>query len=241
MKRCLIPMTLLCLLTSCAFENNTVDVPNNSNVIIESTLNYYNEKCEDKILLTEKELIELCSLSKNEYEGKNLTAFISDFELTAEEAGKLNIHALLENYTETYNVEYVFKNQTPQRQSDYTESIKAIAFFENRGTTPNSVYIDVENMRIWKNEGEDIFRDLNSFNYSTFSNTELEKILLKMQEMDIFTMESISEISEEISEPMSFSIAIEYLDGTCFTLTRTGKPSTVYPDKYNELRELLFS
>lgn len=191
-------------------------------------------------LLTCNELIELCNLSEDEYNGKNLNQFIHDYSLSKENVNKYNIHALLENYEDVNNVEYLFNDNKPKRNNEFTNDIVAIAFKENINTTMNSVYIDVENKEKWAYKEKDVFFNLNDYNSESFSTEWINALLEKFEEYDLFNLENKSN-SEEILDSMSFCYVIKYNDGTYFSVERSGIPAEICPEYYTELREMLFS
>ena len=90
-----------------------------------------NTESEDVELLTKEELIELCDLSEEEYADKDLDEFINYFHFNKENVKKYNIHALLADFKICRNVEYLFDDTAPKRDSNFTEDVVCIAFKEN--------------------------------------------------------------------------------------------------------------
>lgn len=234
----------LSVFTSCSKQSSTFDksYDEKGEIVVQDDINDQStikSEVEKMNLLTKDELIELCDLSEDEYAEKNLDAFISDFNLTKENVSKYNIHALLENYTQLNNVEYLFENKKNRRRDVFTEDIIAIAFKENKNTTVNSVYIDVENNQKWSCEGAYIFFDLNSYESKPFSLEKMNTLIEKFDEVNLFALENKNS-SEDIADPMSFSFVIEYSDGTYFSVSRSGMPNEICPEHYAELCEIMF-
>ena len=115
-----------------------------------------------------------------------------------------------------------------------------IAFWENKNTTPYSVFIDLTEKKKWAYEYENVFWDLDRFESKEISDAEIDAMLKKFDEMGVFSLKNKSDNSN-ITDPMSFSFVVEYKDGSRFKVSRSGRPSKILPEFYDEWRKLLFS
>ena len=181
---------------------------------------------------------ELRVLAKNA--GKDLDQFIGFFLLTKDNVNKYNIHALLADHIITNNVEDIFDGTAPIRKDNFTQDVVRIAFRENKGTTNNCSYIDVRENSIWPYEYSNLFFDLNEYESQPISNDEIDDILECFDKNGVFSMKSKAYNSNYITDPVSFTLVIEYSDGTRFVLSRSGSPEKVYPKNYDEWRDMLF-
>ena len=232
---------LILLLASCS--SNTDDQYSiEENVKTESNIESNDESTESKKaqLLTKEELIEICGLSEEEYAGKDLDQFIGFFLLTKDNVNKYNIHALLADHIITNNAEDIFDGTAPIRKDNFTQDVVRIAFRENKGTTNNCSYIDVRENSIWPYEYSNLFFDLNEYESQPISNDEIDDILECFDKNGVFSMKSKAYNSNYITDPVSFTLVIEYSDGTRFVLSRSGSPEKVYPKNYDEWRDMLF-
>ncbi len=198
-------------------------------------------KTESVTLISKEEMIRICELSEEEYAGRDLDEFIDYYMLTEDNVRDYNIHDLLDFYFyNPNNVEYIFDKSAEKRRSDFTKDAVKIAFFENKNTTPYSVYIDLTEKKKWAYEYEDVFWDLDRFEGKDISDAEIDAMLEKMDELGVFSLKDKRDHSN-ITDPMSFTFVIEYKDGSRFRVSRSGRPSKILPKFYKEWRELLFS
>ena len=93
----------------------------------------------------------------------------------------------------------------------------------------------------WAYEYEDIFWDLDEFESKPISSEDINDMLENFDKLGVFSLKSVTYSSEEITDPMSFSLVIEYKDGTLFKVGRSGRPSKICPKNYHDWRDLLFS
>lgn len=237
-------ITLMILTTSCKkqdYNQNDIMETDVSEITTQSNTSIEIQREEDMSLLTEEELITLCNLSENEYANKDLSSFINFYEFTEENVKLFNIHKLLENYVEHNNVERVFTSNAKKRESNFTDNAVCIVFMENKNTTVNSVYIDVDKNQKWAYMGRYIFHDLNSFDYKEISDGNINSLLLSLNELRVFSLDNLNYSDKSISDPMSYTFIVNYADGTQFKVSRTGQPSKICPDNYEEWRRLLIS
>ncbi|MCR4645645.1 MAG: hypothetical protein K5695_09595 [Oscillospiraceae bacterium] len=193
-------------------------------------------------LITQEELIRRCGLTKKECKGKDLDAFIRYFQFTEENVDMYNIQALLEDFSEPRDVQDVFTADAPKREDHFTTDVVYVAYRENQGTLNHSVYLDVAQQQKWAYENHDIFYDLNEYPAVKVSEKSISDFLTSFEQMGVFTMEDQQDPSaSEISDPMFFVLVIGYADGTCFRVSRSGLPSKICPDYYDEMRKLLFA
>ena len=97
-------------------------------------------------LISAEELIKRAELSKESYSQKLLEKFIEDYDITAENVECLNIQALLEEYSETENKKTLIFDGLGEssRKEHFTQDVSAIAFYENKGSSSECVYYDLE-------------------------------------------------------------------------------------------------
>ena len=202
--------------------------------------NHSEIKTESTVLLTKEELIQICDLSEEEYADNDIDFFIEFFQLTKDNVHKYNIHDLLSDSFQPNSVEYLFDNTAQKRSSDFTKDAVKIAFWENKNTTPYSVFIDLTEKKKWAYEYENVFWDLDRFESKEISDAEIDAMLKKFDEMGVFSLKNKSDNSN-ITDPMSFSFVVEYKDGSRFKVSRSGRPSKILPEFYDEWRKLLFS
>ncbi len=198
------------------------------------------ERNDDMVLLNKDELIKLCGLSNDEYEDKDLDAFIHYYKFTEDNVKLFNIHNLLANFEERRNVESIFNEVYEKQINDFTQNVDCIAFVENKNTTVNSIYIDVKNNRRWAYKGDYIFYDLNKYNYEDISNEDIDTLLSNIYDLGVFTLSDMVNSSKDTSDPMSFTFVVKYMDGSCFRVRRTGIPSDICPEYYSQWHNLMF-
>ena len=212
----------------------------NENRIVNSQPESSDSASKKSTLLTPEELISICGLTEDEYKDKDLNFFIEFFMLTKENVTKYNVHALLADHIKTRNVEYLFDGTAEKRTSDLTKDISCIAFYENINTACNSVFIDFNANKKWVYESRYIFWDLDSFDSKDIPADELNQLTESFDEFGVFSLKDKINKSN-ITDPMSFTFVVEYEDGSRFKVSRSGLPSKILPDFYDEWREILFS
>ena len=165
--------------------------------------------------ITPEELIQAADLTKEQYSGVDLEQFIEDFSVTKEDVNTLNIPLLL-----------------------FTRDAIAIAFMENKNTSTECVYYDLLQDRRYQTSDAYLFDNLYQTQAGYYSNGQ--QILQGLDKYKVFTWESKTD-EEEITDPQSMVLAIEYADGTVFRIEASGLLSQVLPGAYKEVREMLLS
>ena len=190
-----------------------------------------------------EELIQAADLTKEQYSGVDLEQFIEDFSVTKEDVNTLNIPLLLKEYEPDYkgrviDVSYLLEDDIESRTSDFTSDAIAIAFMENKNTSTECVYYDLLQDRRYQTSDAYLFDNLYQTQAGYYSNGQ--QILQGLDKYKVFTWESKTD-EEEITDPQSMVLAIEYADGTVFRIEASGLLSQVLPGAYKEVREMLLS
>ena len=193
--------------------------------------------------ITPEELIQAADLTKEQYSGVDLEQFIEDFSVTKEDVNTLNIPLLLKEYEPDYkgrviDVSYLLEDDIENRTSDFTRDAIAIAFMENKNTSTECVYYDLLQDRRYQTSDAYLFDNLYQTQAGYYSNGQ--QILQGLDKYKVFTWESKTD-EEEITDPQSMVLAIEYADGTVFRIEASGLLSQVLPGAYKEVREMLLS
>ena len=193
--------------------------------------------------ITPEELIQEADLTKEQYSGVDLEQFIEDFSVTKEDVNTLNIPLLLKEYEPDYkgrviDVSYLLEDDIESRTSDFTRDAIAIAFMENKNTSTECVYYDLLQDRRYQTSDAYLFDNLYQTQAGYYSNGQ--QILQGLDKYKVFTWESKTD-EEEIKDPQSMVLAIEYADGTVFRIEASGLLSQVLPGAYKEVREMLLS
>lgn len=196
------------------------------------------ENADTKDLLTVDELIRITGISEADYGDVDLRQFIEDFEITEDNVNSLNIKLLLEEYsnTETDNVTDIFSDTAQERTEDFTEDVKAIAFYENVNTGSECVYYDLVSEERYRASNCFLFSDLGQAEADLY--TDGEMLIDKMDELGVFSWESSSS-SEVMDDAQNMELAVKYEDGTVFHISATGILSENLPDTYTEIRNFL--
>ena len=163
--------------------------------------------------------------------------------MTKEDVNTLNIPLLLKEYEPDYkgrviDVSYLLEDDIESRTSDFTRDAIAIAFMENKNTSTECVYYDLLQDRRYQTSDAYLFDNLYQTQAGYYSNGQ--QILQGLDKYKVFTWESKT-YEEEITDPQSMVLAIEYADGTVFRIEASGLLSQVLPGAYKEVREMLLS
>lgn len=193
--------------------------------------------------ITPEELIQAADLTKEQYSGIDLEQFIEDFSMTEEDVDTLNIPLLLKEYEPDYkgrviDVSYLLEDDIESRTSDFTSDAIAIAFMENKNTSTECVYYDLLQDRRYQTSDAYLFDNLYQTQAGYYSNGQ--QILQGLDKYKVFTWQSKTD-EEEITDPQSMVLAIEYADGTVFRIEASGLLSQVLPGAYEEVRDMLLS
>ena len=189
-------------------------------------------------LLSKEELIELCHLQKEDYDGKDLDAFIADMELTKENVTSFNIPDLLKYYSKVRSVEEILRAEGTRREARFTEAVREIAFMENRGSSIQSLYADMAQQKLWFAPEGNVLDDLNRYESVDLSAEAAKTALSKLDALGVFEGCNMEEDSSIVDGLYSI-LVIRYEDESLFKATYcTGKE---LPEYYSELQQILFS
>ena len=197
----------------------------------------------ERRLLSPEEMIQKAGLTEEQVRGIDLEEFIQDFAITEKDVDTLNIPLLLKEYEPDYkgrviDVSYLLEDDIESRTSDFTRDAIAIAFMENKNTSTECVYYDLLQDRRYQTSDAYLFDNLYQTQAGYYSNGQ--QILQGLDKYKVFTWESKTD-EEEITDPQSMVLAIEYADGTVFRIEASGLLSQVLPGAYKEVREMLLS
>ena len=132
----------------------------------------------------------------------------------------------------------LLEDDIEKRSSDFTENVIAIAFMENKNTSTECVYYDLLAEKRYQASDVDLFENLYQTQGGYYTNGQ--KIVQALDAYGVFRWESKTE-EEEITDPQSMVLAVEYDDGTLFRIKASGLLSQVLPDEYAKVRDLLLS
>ena len=197
----------------------------------------------ERRLLSPEEMIQKAGLTEEQVRGIDLEEFIQDFAITEKDVDTLNIPLLLEEYEPEYkgrslDVSDLLEDDIEKRSSDFTENVIAIAFMENKNTRTECVYYDLLAEKRYQASDVNLFDNLYQTQGGYYTNGQ--KIVQALDAYGVFRWESKTE-EEEITDPQSMVLAVEYDDGTLFRVKASGLLSQVLPDEYTKVRDLLLS
>ena len=195
---------------------------------------------QDNILSVEQ-LVYETGIDQNKYSYVDLERFINEYEITSENIKMLNVPLLLESYEETVekiNVSDIFRTSLPVRKSDYTEDVIAIAYYENRGTSTECVYYDLENQYRYRGSDVYIFSDLSQVSSEIYKNDK--QLICQLEELGVFDWEN-TKCENETEEALSGVLVIKYSDGTIFRMDAEGIMYKEQMMKYRKVKEVLLN
>ena len=187
----------------------------------------------ERRLLSPEEMIQKAGLTEEQVRGIDLEEFIQDFAITEKDVDTLNIPLLLKEYEPD-----LLEDDIESRTSDFTRDAIAIAFMENKNTSTECVYYDLLAEKRYQASDVDLFENLYQTQGGYYTNGQ--KIVQALDAYGVFRWESKTD-EEEITDPQSMVLAIEYADGTVFRIKASGLLSQVLPDEYAKVRDLLLS
>lgn len=190
-------------------------------------------------LISAEELIKRAELSKESYSQKLLEKFIEDYDITAENVECLNIQALLEEYSETENKKTLIFDGLGEssRKEHFTQDVSAIAFYENKGSSSECVYYDLEKNLRYYAEDEYLFSDIEKGEKQEVS--DLDALLEKLEAYGLWKLESKEDDYADGGEG-SMELAVFYEDASYFHVSIENLSKNA-PDGYEKLKELLLS
>lgn len=192
-------------------------------------------------MLSVEQLVYESGIDQNKYSYVDLERFITEYEITSENIKMLNVPLLLESYEETVekiNVSDIFRTSLPVRKSDYTENVIAIAYYENRGTSTECVYYDLENQYRYRGSDVYIFSDLSQVSPEIYEDGKL--LICQLEELGVFDWEN-TKCASETEDALRGVLVIKYADGTVFRMDAEG---TMYKEqmmKYRKVKEVLLN
>ena len=194
--------------------------------------------------LTEEELIRSAGLTEEQYDGIDLGRFIDDFAITEENVDSLNIPLLLEEYmpdSMISDVRGILEDHIAERAGNYTDSVCAIAFYENKVTDTECVYYDLETGKRYRASNLYLFSDLKQTEPEDYEDGE--KLAGELERHGVFSWKSAMDEDKngEITDPQSMTLSVEYADGTVFRVSASGILSQALPEEYGEVRDMLLS
>ena len=197
----------------------------------------------ERRLLSPEEMIQKAGLTEEQVRGIDLEEFIQDFDITEKDVDTLNIPLLLEEYEPEYkgrslDVSDLLEDDIENRSSDFTENVIAIAFMENKNTSTECVYYDLLGEKRYQASDVDLFENLYQTQGGYYTNGQ--KIVQALDECGVFSWESKTE-KENLADPQSMGLGVEYDDGTLFRVKASGLLSQVLPEEYAKVRDLLLS
>ncbi len=197
----------------------------------------------DKKFLSEQELIDLADLAPEDYSGVDLGQFIEDYELTEDNVENFRIKLLLSEYRDildTVNMEYLFTEERDLRKGDFTEHVVYVAFYENKGTSVQSVLYDCMNLKRYMSRDSYLFTDVKGARTTDCMPKDIDNLLAGMEEIGVFQWERMSEEKEDIlADIQSMALVVTYTDGSAFRLHRSGSLRELGGDSYLVFRRLL--
>ena len=195
---------------------------------------------QDNILSVEQ-LVYETGIDQNKYSYVDLERFINEYEITSENIKMLNVPLLLESYEETVekiNVSDIFRTSLPVRKSDYTEDVIAIAYYENRETSTECVYYDLENQYRYRGSDVYIFSDLSQVSSEIYKNDK--QLICQLEELGVFDWKN-TKCENETEEALSGVLVIKYSDGTIFRMDAEGIMYKEQMMKYRKVKEVLLN
>lgn len=195
-----------------------------------------------EIKLTPEQLISAAGLKEEDYAGKNLAAFIDEFEISAETVKHYNIPLLLSYYEPEQDgnrVSGIFDKKDSLRKDNFTADVAAVAFYENVSAGFRSVYYDFKNGKKYSSDREYIFDDLSRYDSADFDDAD-KKLLSGLEKNGVFGWTSKTS-AEGISDPQTMKLVVEYSDGSVFTVYASGILSKLLPGSYGAVKALLLS
>ncbi len=189
--------------------------------------------------ITVDELKSKAGLSNDEYTDEELRDFILGYDITSENVSSLNIKLLLDEYfSKSDETDGIFKGLSDStREDNFTEGITAIAFYENKGTSSECVYYDLEN--------NIKYHTTDAYKFSDMTNGEAEEIKdaeALIEELDKNGLWQLKSKSDDYADggEGSMELAVFYNDGSCFSVA-IDNISQNAPDNYEALKTVLVS
>ena len=195
-------------------------------------------------LISIDRMFEMTGLDKNNYPGVDFTQFIAEFEITEDDVMELNIDRLLRGYPKMKNsvsYEYLFDGSRNTRNADFYDGIVYIAAYYNIESSIKSVLYDVKgNKKYYSNQGY-VFSSVSPEQGTDCEQGEIDGVLDVMKTIGVFEWKSVTDEEQVKYAGQSFVIAVEYEDGSVFTVKFEGVVAKTAPENYKQFVDKVFN
>ncbi len=191
-------------------------------------------------LITVDELIAECDIDVEKYPIDVLKDVIEDYEITKENLKYTNVLLILEEYSDTKSINYMFDKNHKKRSGDFSTDIVSIAFFEYKSPNTKCFYLSVKDFKKYVSLERNFFDNVDSVESITINAREIESLINEFNEIGVFSWEELSYSKNEIIDVSQIRIVVEYEDGTYFDVLRSGVFNSIIPENYDEFINLLF-
>ena len=196
-------------------------------------------------LISREKLMETAGITAGEYSDDVIDQFINEFKLTEESVKTLNTSLLIKAYAEKCkrkqkkDYSYLFQAVKDVKKDAACTGIRTVGAYFNYETNISSVLYDLKERKKYFLKQGFIFNDVRESDQVEYNQKDVEQLLEIIQTYRVYEWESGTMGDNKDYGGQTFSISIEYEDGTLIPVSVEGHADDVH-EGYAELVNALF-